>query len=114
FLRRSPASLPPLSERRIARPVLPLVALLLLALVTIGLALVVGRGPDGWNLATGPLFDALLPFRAPRIVAAAAAGAMLAAAGTILQRMTGNPLASPEVLGVSAGAGVGLAAVLFA
>ena len=39
---------------------------------------------------------------------------MLAAAGTILQRMTGNPLASPEVLGVSAGAGVGLAAVLFA
>ena len=113
FLRRSPASLPPASERRIARPVLPLVALLLLALVTIALALVVGRGPDGWNLATGPLFDALLPFRAPRIVAAAAAGAMLAAAGTILQRMTGNPLASPEVLGVSAGAGVGLAAVLF-
>ena len=44
FLRRSPASLPPASERRIARPALPLVALLLLALVTIALALVVGRG----------------------------------------------------------------------
>jgi iron complex transport system permease protein len=77
------------------------------------LALIVGRGPDGWSLATGELLDDLLPFRAPRIAAAAAAGAMLAAAGMILQRMTDNPLASPEVLGVSAGAGVGLAAVLF-
>jgi iron complex transport system permease protein len=64
-------------------------------------------------MATGQLFADLLPFRAPRIAAAAAAGAMLAAAGMILQRMTNNPLASPEVLGVSAGAGVGLAAVLF-
>lgn len=37
---------------------------------------------------------------------------MLGAAGAIMQRMTGNPLASPEMLGVSSGAGVGLAAVL--
>jgi len=99
--------------RRIDRPLVPLFAILILVLAMIALALLAGRGPDGWNVATGELLQDLLPFRAPRLAAAAAAGAMLAAAGMILQRMTGNPLASPEVLGISAGAGVGLAAVLF-
>jgi ABC-type Fe3+-siderophore transport system permease subunit len=106
-------SMPPSPARRIARPHLPLLAILLLVMGMIVLALLIGRGPDGWSVATGQLLDDLFPFRAPRIAAAAAAGAMLAAAGMILQRMTNNPLASPEVLGVSAGAGVGLAAVLF-
>ncbi len=108
------AAMLPAPARRIAGPFLPLVAILLLALTMLVVALLVGRGPDGWNLATGQLLTDLHPFRAPRVAAAAAAGAMLAAAGLILQRMTGNPLASPEVLGVSAGAGVGLATVLFA
>lgn len=76
------------------------------------LVLVIGRNLDGWALATGPLLSDLLPFRLPRIVAAAGAGALLGAAGGLMQRLTGNPLAGPEVLGVSAGAGVGLAAVL--
>lgn len=111
--RHGSVTMPSAPVRRIARPILPLLAILLLVLGMVVLALLVGRGPDGWSLATGQLLDDLLPFRAPRIAAAAAAGAMLAAAGTILQRMTGNPLVSPEVLGVSAGAGVGLAAVLF-
>jgi iron complex transport system permease protein len=111
--RHASVSMPPSSVQRIARPTLPLVAILILVAGMITLALLVGRAPNGWNLATGQLLTDLLPFRAPRIAAAAAAGAMLAAAGMILQRMTDNPLASPEVLGVSAGAGVGLAAVLF-
>jgi iron complex transport system permease protein len=76
-------------------------------------ALFIGRGPDGWSIATGELFAELLPFRAPRIVAAGAAGIMLAAAGTLMQRITANPMASPELLGIGAGSGVGLAAVLF-
>jgi iron complex transport system permease protein len=95
----------------------PVVALGLLALATLLLsiaALAIGRTGEGWHIATGPLFAELLPFRGPRLVAAGAAGAMLAAAGLILQRMTGNPMASPEVLGVSAGGGVGLAALLIA
>nr|WP_314426871.1 Fe(3+)-hydroxamate ABC transporter permease FhuB [uncultured Erwinia sp.] len=46
----------------------------------------------------------LLQWRWPRVLAAAAAGGMLAAAGMLIQRMTGNPMASPEVLGVSSGA----------
>src|SRR5690606_29542275 len=54
----------------------------------------------------------LAQWRWPRIVAAAAAGAMLAAAGVLVQRLTGNPLASPEVLGVGTGAGAGLTAII--
>lgn len=51
--------------------------------------------------------------RWPRLLAAATAGGMLALAGTVLQRVTANPLASPEVLGVSSGAALGTVAVLF-
>ncbi len=38
---------------------------------------------------------------------------MLALAGSLLQRLTGNAMASPEVLGVSAGTAFGLLCVLF-
>ncbi len=102
----------PAAPRRLARP-LPVLALLLIgALLLAGLVLMVGRDLEGWAVATGALFSDLLPFRAPRIVAAAAAGALLGAAGGMMQRLTGNPLAGPEVLGVSAGAGVGIAVTL--
>lgn len=107
-----PSRNPPIA-RRIAHPLPLLAGILLLVAGLVILALLVGRGPDGWHVAGGRLLAELLPFRAPRTVAALAAGGMLAAAGTILQRMTGNPLASPEALGISAGAGVGLAVVLF-
>ncbi|HEY9215296.1 MAG TPA: Fe(3+)-hydroxamate ABC transporter permease FhuB, partial [Ancylobacter sp.] len=89
-----------------------LVALALFCAALGLIALAAGRSFDGWHIATGALFDELLPFRGPRLIAAGAAGAMLAAAGTLMQRMTGNPMASPEVLGVSAGGGVGLAVIL--
>jgi len=42
--------------------------------------------------------------RWPRILTSLAAGAGLAVAGTILQRLIHNPLASPDILGISAGA----------
>lgn len=101
----------------VARLRRPAVALGLLALATLLLsvaALAIGRTGEGLHIASGEVFWELLPFRGPRLVAAGSAGAMLAAAGLILQRMTGNPMASPEVLGVSAGGGVGLAALLIA
>ena len=75
-------------------------------------ALFVARLPDGWTLLHGDLFWDLLPARWPRLVASACAGGLLAMAGTMLQRLTGNPMASPEVLGVSGGAGVGFAAAV--
>ncbi|TCR66358.1 Fe(3+)-hydroxamate ABC transporter permease FhuB [Bosea sp. BK604] len=82
-------------------------AAMLAALVL--LALVLGRDADGLDLAMGAAFGEVLPWRWPRLMAAMAAGAMLAAAGAMIQRLTGNPLASPEVLGISSAAGLGLA-----
>lgn len=98
--------------RRITRPSHWLAALAV-AIAVIGLfGLILGRGPQGWGLATDALFTELLPFRGPRLVAAGAAGALLGAAGCLMQRLTANPLAGPEVLGVSAGGGVGLTLAL--
>ncbi|MGU3493808.1 Fe(3+)-hydroxamate ABC transporter permease FhuB [Xanthobacteraceae bacterium A53D] len=98
--------------RRLRTPKLGIALLALLLVAICAIALTAGRGFEGWNIATGALLSDLLPFRWPRVAAAAAAGALLGASGTLMQRMTGNPLAGPEVLGVSAGAGVGLACVL--
>lgn len=82
-----------------------------LMLIT-GLALTVSPSGNGWTVATGEVLADLLPFRLPRILVAGGAGAMLGAAGFIIQRMTGNPIASPEVLGVSSGGGAGLTLAL--
>lgn len=73
----------------------------------------IGRVPGGWAVLDWDSFRAFLPMRAPRLIAAVSAGAALALAGAILQRLTANPLASPEVLGVSGGASLGYAAVIF-
>ena len=45
--------------------------------------------------------------RLPRMLVAALAGALLAAAGTMLQTAVRNPLADPSVIGVTSGAGFG-------
>src|SRR5690606_35450989 len=86
--------------------------LLLLALLggALLLALALGQGPEGWRWQ---LAEPLLDLRAPRVIAAAAAGLMLAVAGTLIQRLTGNPMASPELMGISAGAALGLLGAVF-
>ncbi|MEU0941582.1 iron ABC transporter permease [Streptomyces canus] len=53
-------------------------------------------------------------FRAPRTVAAILAGAGLGAAGCVLQRLFRNPLASPDVMGVTGGASLGAVALIAA
>nr|WP_311765432.1 iron ABC transporter permease [Streptomyces zingiberis] len=50
--------------------------------------------------------------RLPRLVLAVVAGACLGAAGLVLQEALRNPLAVPEMLGVSSGAALGVAAPL--
>ena len=55
---------------------------------------------------------AVTEFRAPRMVAAVIVGASLAAAGAITQTVARNPLASPDLLGVTAGASLGAVSVL--
>jgi len=106
------ALLPKLKHRRLSTETVPsptvehrlsvnLVAIsLILLCLTILLALGLGRETDGWFFSLQEMWQ----WRWPRVLSALAAGAMLAAAGMLVQRMTGNPMASPEVLGVSSGA----------
>jgi len=60
-----------------------------------------------------PLGEIVLDERAPRVVTALAAGACLAASGTVLQASVRNPFAGPELVGVTGGAGVAAFIVLF-
>jgi len=55
----------------------------------------------------------LFRVRLPRVAAAALIGAALSGAGVTYQGLFRNPLVSPDVLGVSAGAGFGAAMAIF-
>ena len=89
-----------------------LVALGMLALLTcFGLAF--GRDAHGWSWSSGEMLQQLMPWRAPRLLAALVVGLMLGVAGSLIQRLTGNPMASPEVLGISSGAAFGVVIMLF-
>lgn len=56
----------------------------------------------------------ILNSRLPMIVTAALAGAALAVSGLLLQTTFNNPLAGPSILGVSTGAGLGVAIIMLA
>ena len=98
-----------------------------LVLLTV-LAFATGRFPLSFAelgaLAANKLFGAgyalppsaetvVLQVRGPRIIAALLVGAALAAAGTAYQGMFRNPLVSPDILGVSAGAALGAVLGIF-
>ncbi|WP_437411045.1 Fe(3+)-hydroxamate ABC transporter permease FhuB [Serratia marcescens] len=85
----------------------------LVLLIGLTLALMLGKNAGGWHWSLGAELDALLPWRWPRVLSALAAGMMLAVAGTLIQKLTGNPMASPEVLGISSGAAFGVVMMLF-
>lgn len=102
------------APKRTRRPGPLLLALGLALPLMLLTVLAFGQGPWGWTWTWGAGLEALLPWRAPRALAAIGAGAMLAVAGAIMQRFTGNPMASPEVLGISAGAALGMIVALFA
>jgi len=65
----------------------------------------------GGDLATDE--RVLLHIRGPRVVAGLLVGAALAGAGVVYQGLFRNPLVSPDVLGVSAGAGLGAVLGIF-
>jgi iron complex transport system permease protein len=96
-------------------PVAPLMVIGIVVTCLLGaIAVSAGRGPSGeWQISSIAELDHLIAWRLPRMVAAAAAGALLGAAGLVLQRVTGNEMASPEVLGVSAGAILAVTVALF-
>jgi len=96
------------------RPTLPLLALTLLALASMAASLGSGSVALDWNdwrsaLAGDPgmAHDLVWQLRLPRTIAAFAVGALLAAAGALMQVLLRNPLADPYVLGISGGAAVG-------
>ncbi len=111
-------------SRRFSIPTEHLVpALGALAVLSALLSLCLGAAP----LSPGEVFSALagrgsgaaaqivLYARLPRTCGCLLAGAALAAAGTVIQGVLGNPLAAPNVIGVNAGAGLctALCAALF-
>ncbi|MBH5318416.1 iron ABC transporter permease [Paenibacillus sp. GSMTC-2017] len=62
------------------------------------------------NLGSSDLI--IMQFRLPRIVAAVLIGAALAVSGALLQGVIRNPLASPDLLGVTGGASVAVVAFM--
>jgi iron complex transport system permease protein len=61
----------------------------------------------------GQVDTVLFDIRLPRMVAAVAVGAAIAAAGAAYQTLFRNPLVSPDILGVSTGAGLGAVLGIF-
>ncbi|WP_284644986.1 FecCD family ABC transporter permease [Paenibacillus silviterrae] len=101
-----------------------LLALLLVLLLSFVSSVLFGATQYDWHTAWASVFyydenvaDQIIirTTRVPRACIAAAIGASLAIAGTLMQTLTRNPLASPSVLGVNAGATffVVLAAIAF-
>lgn len=91
------------------------VGLLVAALVTIGIAIVIGpRGTLWFALSANPMEARIVrDVRLPRISLAFIAGAALATAGMALQALFRNALATPYTLGVSAGASLGAAVYVY-
>lgn len=89
---------------------------LLLAMAMVAMA--VGSewlGPSRWWAAwqgQDAVAGLLMDLRLPRVLVAMVAGAMLAASGVLLQSVVRNPLAGPEVMGITQGAGLGVLLVL--
>ncbi|MGO2504631.1 MAG: Fe(3+)-hydroxamate ABC transporter permease FhuB [Psychrobacter alimentarius] len=90
------------SERRETHLLAWSIALVLL----IGSILIFTATANGWQL--NAVWDLIVDFRLPRTLSAAATGVMLATAGVLLQTLTRNPMASPEVLGISSGSAIGV------
>ena len=67
----------------------------------------------GFSADAGPAGTVLFSIRLPRVAAALLVGAALAAAGACYQTLFRNPLVSPDILGVSAGAGLGAVLGIF-
>ncbi len=95
-------------------------AIVLLAMMLTSFA--IGQFPvslrDLVNLTLGgavpPMVETVIvQVRLPRVLGAVLVGAALAAAGAAYQGMFRNPLVSPDILGVSAGAGLGAVLGIF-
>ncbi|NYE03739.1 iron complex transport system permease protein [Bacillus niacini] len=87
---------------------------IIILLLLMAASIVYGYTDTTWKMAIEALtnFDGsnehivIQSVRIPRVFIAAAVGASLAISGVLMQTVTKNPLASPDIFGVNAGAGV--------
>ncbi|OPH58401.1 iron ABC transporter permease [Paenibacillus ferrarius] len=106
-----------LEKKRMAMLFVSMLILLILSIVSIGegtlyisplrTVQVLWAGPHGEAMESIVIWN----FRLPRLIMACLAGMALALAGTIMQGVVRNPLASPDIIGITSGAA--MAAVLF-
>lgn len=109
-------------RRRLSRPARVTLLIGAVALVVVVVSLWTGtvsvslwdtlRAAVGIDTGTGADFI-VGQLRAPRVYTAALVGALLAASGALMQSIARNPLASPDLLGVSAGAAAGAVACIY-
>jgi len=68
-----------------------------------------------WNMwsTPSPLIALLFHMRLERLATAYIIGAILAICGVVMQNLFRNPIADPYILGVSSGAGMGVAVAMF-
>jgi iron complex transport system permease protein len=90
------------------KPLMPLAALLLIALGTLVFSPLFGMKLIPFS-AAGQEHEILFDIRIPRVLCAFVAGAMLSLSGMSFQALFRNPLATPFTLGVSSGAALGAA-----
>lgn len=114
LVRRLPGRAPPREASPDVRPLLPgrvLIPASLAALaIAASVALVSGSDASAFGLPDGQMLGQLMAARWPRVVAAAACGMALGLAGLMIQRLTHNRLASPELLGINGGAALAIIA----
>ncbi|MDQ3524906.1 MAG: iron ABC transporter permease [Chloroflexota bacterium] len=114
-------ALTPRAKRRSQWLVWPVAMTLFLAITFTGLVLgdrdlsgfdvirtFLGSAPDALT------HDAVLTHRLPRMIVAGLAGAGLAVSGLMVQGVVRNPLAAPDLVGISPGASIGALVVLIA
>jgi len=89
-------------HRNIQKILFPLGILVIVCFVV---ALVVGKNQTGWMMSFN---TSVMELRLPRVLVSLFAGIGLAIAGTVIQRVSTNPMASPEILGISSGAALAL------
>lgn len=99
--------------RTTSQKITGMVAGIALVILFAGCSVVYGYTDVGWKTAWESLTDfngsnehiVVLENRIPRALIGAAVGVSLAIAGALLQGLTKNPLASPDIFGINAGAG---------
>jgi iron complex transport system permease protein len=85
------------------RPFTPRICLAVSLLAAVGAASArLVLGPDGISLPEGDLFE----LRGLRVLSGLTVGASLGIAGTLMQSLLRNPLASPDLMGVASGSGL--------